>query len=390
VGRFTRQLGRGSGLVGTDISFLLYWDDDAIPVDGNMTMGNHLDNDIVVPGEDVTDFHARIDLSDRGPVVIPLGTSTLSVNGHERAAPVQLVIGDVIGIGQATMQIGIEVEAHSGAEADSWVLHADAGEGDFAISGEVSVGRAEGADISLHNEHISRFHARLLERHQHVWVQDLNSANGTRVNDTAIAGGVRLFHGDYVSFDKIRFQLIGTGGELTPVQTFIDPLRGTTSRAPRNRLDTTEFTAVEEAIRNPMDIPTLSETGAFLLGISESVDGSVYRVCVGESLVGRGDHCNIVIDDATVSHEHAQFKVRPEGVTVTNLMSTNGTKVNGVDVTSAKLGDGDVVRLGRVSLVFKDIPASSVDQHPLFRRLPFWIFGGTAVVVFMLLLTLIF
>lgn len=390
MGGFARQLGRGSGLVSTDISYLLYWDDDAIPIEGNMTMGNHLDNDIVVPGEDVTDFHARIDLSGRGPVVIPLGNSTLSVNGTERVAPVQLMIGDVIGIGQATMQIGVEVEAHSGSEAESWMMHADEGEGDFAIRGEVSVGRAEGADISLHNEHVSRFHARLVERHHHVWVQDLNSANGTRVNDTPIVGGVRLFHGDYVSFDKIRFQLIGTGGDLTPVQTFIDPLRGTTSRPPQNRLDTTEFTAVEEAIRHPADIPTLSETGAFLLGISESVDGAVYRVCVGESLVGRGDHCNIVINDPTVSHEHAQFKVRPEGVTVTNLMSTNGTKVNGVDVTSAKLGDGDVVRLGRVSLVFKDIPASSVEQHPLFRRLPVWILGGTVVVVFMLLLTLIF
>ena len=374
----------------TDISFLLYWDDDAIPIDGNMTLGNHLDNDVIVPGEDVSDFHARIDLTDRGPVLIPLGDATMSINGHERVTPVQVMIGDVIGIGQATMQIGIEVEARGGAEAENWVLHADEGEGAYAIAGEVSVGRSDNADISLRNEHVSRFHARFVERDHHVWVQDLNSANGTRINDTPLQGGARLFHGDYVSFDKVRFQLIGSGGDLTPVQTFVDPLRVTTSRPPQRQLDTTEFTAVEEPVRKSAEIPTLSETGAFLLGISESVDGVVFRVCVGESLVGRGEHCNIVINDSTVSHEHAQFKVRPEGVTVTNLMSTNGTKVNGVDVTSAKLGDGDVVRLGKVSLVFKHIPASSVEAYPAYQRLSFWLLAATVLAGVMLVMTLVF
>ena len=93
----------------TDLAYLLYWDDDAIPIDGSMTLGNHLDNDIIVPGEDVNDFHARLDISDRGPVVIPLGSSTISVNGQEYIKPVQIMLGDVLGSGQATMQIGIEI-----------------------------------------------------------------------------------------------------------------------------------------------------------------------------------------------------------------------------------------------------------------------------------------
>jgi len=390
MGCATQQLGRWRGFVNTDISFLLYWDDDAIPIDGNMTLGNHLDNDVIIPGEDVSDFHMRIELSDRGPVLIPLGHSTMSINGHERMTPAHVMIGDVIGIGQATMQIGIEIEARSGGEAESWVLQAEQGQGAYPIVGEVTVGRSDSADISLRNEHVSRFHARLVERDQHIWIQDLNSANGTRINDTPLQGGARLFHGDYVSFDKVRFQLLGSGGDLTPVQTFVDPLRVTTSRPPPNQLDTTEFTAVEEPLREAAEMPSLSETGAFLLGISESVDGVVFRVCVGESLVGRGEHCNIVIDDSTVSHEHAQFKVRPEGVTITNLMSTNGTKVNGVDVTSAKLGDGDVVRLGKVSLVFKDIPAASVEAYPAYQRLSFWLLAGTALAGVMLVLTFLF
>jgi pSer/pThr/pTyr-binding forkhead associated (FHA) protein len=375
----------------TDLSYLLYWDDDAIPIDGNMTLGNHLDNDIIVPGEDVNDFHARLDITERGPILIPLGSSTISVNGQEYIKPVQVMLGDVIGIGQATMQIGVEVEARSGAEADSWRLHAENGGGDFPIQGEVLVGRSDKMDISIPKEHVSRKHARLFERNNHVWVQDLNSANGTRINNMPLVGGARLFHGDYVSFDKERYQLIGTGGDLTPVEKFADPLQGTTSRAPAKKLDTTEFNAIDDlpTPKEPVEV-SLAETGAFLLGISESVDGKIFRVALGESLLGRGDHCNIVINDSTVSHEHAQVKVRPEGVSITNLMSTNGTKVNGVDVTSAKLEDGDVVRLGRVALMFKDIPPAAVEDYPLYRGASSWIVAGSVTLAVILGYLLLF
>ena len=41
------------------------------PVQGNLTLGRHLDNDVIVPGEDVLDYHVRLELSARGLVVHP-------------------------------------------------------------------------------------------------------------------------------------------------------------------------------------------------------------------------------------------------------------------------------------------------------------------------------
>ena len=61
-----------------ELSYLLHYDDDSIPLEANMTVGNHLDNDIMVPGEDVADFHLRIEMTDRGPVFIPLGEATFN------------------------------------------------------------------------------------------------------------------------------------------------------------------------------------------------------------------------------------------------------------------------------------------------------------------------
>ena len=358
-----------------DLSYLLYWADDSIPVDANMTLGKHLDNDLIVPGEDVFDFHVRIEVTDRGPSVIPLGAATINVNGKEIDQARQLVLGDVVGIGQATMQIGIEIERES--ESTSWTLEASNGNAVHKLRGEVSVGRSENADLILRDEHISRHHARLLEKNGYVWLQDLGSANGCQVNGRRLSGGVRLFHGDYVRFDTLEFQLIGQGEELTPITKFQNPLKPTTQSPPQYYHDTTEFVPIDDIEAANTPGTDLHQAGAFLLGASQAVEDCVYQLPVGESSIGRGAHNQIVISDTTVSTSHARITVRPEGVTITNLLSTNGTKVNGGDITSTQLHDGDLLRLGRVTLVFKDIPAASISAHPILRKLRLTILLGT-------------
>jgi pSer/pThr/pTyr-binding forkhead associated (FHA) protein len=96
----------------------------------------------------------------------------------------------------------------------------------------------------------------------------------------------------------------------------------------------------------------------------------------------------VIIRDRTVSARHAELMVRAEGVTITNMMSTNGTRVNGEEVQTARLHDGDVLRFGRVSLVFKDVPATE-DRRRWLRRAQLALLVGSlilAVSLFALLL----
>ena len=75
--------------------------------------------------------------------------------------------------------------------------------------------------------------------------------------------------------------------------------------------------------------------------------------------------------------------MRAEGASITNLMSTNGTKVNGEVVTSAALKDGDVVRIGRVSLMFREVQAAQAASHG--DRMPWgWIALAFAVLLALL------
>lgn len=72
----------------------------------------------------------------------------------------------------------------------------------------------------------------------------------------------------------------------------------------------------------------------------------------GRTLAGRAPTCDLVLDDSTVSREHAAFVRRDTGWWVVDLNSTNGTKVNGRTAAEHVLEHGDRVTLGDAALEF--------------------------------------
>ena len=94
------------------------------------------------------------------------------------------------------------------------------------------------------------------------------------------------------------------------------------------------------------------EIGLVVLDPGETVlvDGA-YLPMAGEILVGRGDACDLVLDDPFVSTEHAEFAIHTGTTVLTDLGSTNGSRVNGEWVTApVTLFDGDIVQFGNVRL----------------------------------------
>jgi len=80
----------------------------------------------------------------------------------------------------------------------------------------------------------------------------------------------------------------------------------------------------------------------------------------GEHIAGRGEECSLVIDATTVSRRHAKIRVSAETVTIEDLASTNGTHVNGVQITvPTALVNGSKIELGsEVLLVRKRNPSA--------------------------------
>jgi pSer/pThr/pTyr-binding forkhead associated (FHA) protein len=69
--------------------------------------------------------------------------------------------------------------------------------------------------------------------------------------------------------------------------------------------------------------------------------------------VGRIAGNNLVVGDFVVSERHATIELQPGRYVITDLNSTNGTKVQGVEVTQPiELNEGDIVTFGRLDFHF--------------------------------------
>lgn len=78
------------------------------------------------------------------------------------------------------------------------------------------------------------------------------------------------------------------------------------------------------------------------------------------SLIGRSDGARIQLDDNSVSRQHAAIRFEEERFWLVDLGSANGTFVNGVALTSARvLQSGDRLQIGTSVLVFESDDHSS-------------------------------
>ena len=74
----------------------------------------------------------------------------------------------------------------------------------------------------------------------------------------------------------------------------------------------------------------------------------------GTNSVGRLPKNDVQIADPSVSGKHAELRVNADGVTLVDLGSTNGTKVEGERIESLPLGHGDQIHFGSVKASFHD------------------------------------
>jgi pSer/pThr/pTyr-binding forkhead associated (FHA) protein len=89
-------------------------------------------------------------------------------------------------------------------------------------------------------------------------------------------------------------------------------------------------------------------------------DGELTRLVALHAPVthlGRGFSADLRLEDQSVSRRHAVIVDAGDGVRILDDRSANGTYVNDRRVAEAVLRDRDVVRLGRVVLVYRDVPA---------------------------------
>lgn len=113
----------------------------------------------------------------------------------------------------------------------------------------------------------------------------------------------------------------------------------------------------------------MREPGMLDLYLVQRVAGETRRAWplkAGAQIVGRSEECEIVIDDGTISREHAELVLDDRTIRVIDLDSRNGTLVDNVRITSTEIRVGSVVQFGRIlcGISYQPIQLTSTDETP--------------------------
>jgi diguanylate cyclase (GGDEF)-like protein len=102
---------------------------------------------------------------------------------------------------------------------------------------------------------------------------------------------------------------------------------------------------------------------ACLVHIYPTGPGMGSRFCLsdGRVIIGRGNDCDIRINDHSVSRRHARIDPGEDGYYATDLQSTNGTFVNDDPADMCKLDDGDYLRVG--NCIYRYLAGGNVEAE---------------------------
>jgi two-component system, cell cycle response regulator len=87
------------------------------------------------------------------------------------------------------------------------------------------------------------------------------------------------------------------------------------------------------------------------------------RYALGDTpvVLGRGNDCDIRINDHSVSRRHARIQPGADGYYAVDLQSTNGTFVNDVPASICKMKDGDYLRVG--NCIYRFLAGGNVEAE---------------------------
>jgi pSer/pThr/pTyr-binding forkhead associated (FHA) protein len=189
----------------------------------------------------------------------------------------------------------------------------------------VSIGRARDNDIVIENLSVSRNHARIRRSDKKYILTDLNSANGTFVNNVRV-NKIELFDGDTITIGKHTIQFEN-------------------KKISDEQLITDAFGAERTMIVDKTPIARLViEKG--------KQKGQEFRINKDETYIGRSSDNDICLHDWFVSKKHAMIFKQGGNIFIKDLKSWRGSMLNGKFTRESSLKDGDTLQFGSTVMNF--------------------------------------
>jgi len=210
-------------------------------------------------------------------------------------------------------------------------------EGIWLVEPKISVGRAASNNLVIDDPEVDDCHIEIFAKGEELIIHRRSDAI-TMVNGKKLGVKARLAARDQIQVGNTVLEVI-------------DPKA---TRAPRSVPEREDETLILRPAAAPSPGWKMTSTHSGLTRNSYDItDGMV---------IGRAKDSDIVILLAHLSRRHAQFKIIGNNrLEITDLNSSNGTFVNGQQVTTSILNDGDEVRFDTLSFTVVG-PADDLDK----------------------------
>lgn len=213
---------------------------------------------------------------------------------------------------------------------------------------DYTIGRQEGNTIRLTERNVSRAHSRIRRTRANgapssadgFLVEDLQSYNGVFVNGLRVPHTQELTHGDLIQIGDYRIVL--QNDAVSAIETAQIPVT---------------TTDVEHKATVPMASSfrgqAMTERPQRLVMLVGPTPGVEYPLDHERMTIGRAEDSSISVNHNSVSRLHCEVHALGDGrFEIVDKGSSNGVRVNGVELRRSIIEAGDVIELGDVRFKF--------------------------------------
>lgn len=214
---------------------------------------------------------------------------------------------------------------------------------------DYTIGRQEGNTIRLTERNVSRTHGRVRRNRSangngaaSFVVEDLRSYNGVFVNGLRVAHTQDLQHGDLIQIGDYRIVLQDDAA-----------LAAEQSTIPVTMVDPSDVKATIPIAPAQYRGQTLTERPNRLVMLVGPTPGVEYPLDRERMTIGRAEDSSISVNHNSVSRLHCEVHALGDGrFEIVDKGSSNGVRVNAVELRRSIIEAGDVIELGDVRFKF--------------------------------------
>ncbi len=222
----------------------------------------------------------------------------------------------------------------------------------------VVIGRTPDNDLQIDNLAVSTHHAQVFYEEKQLWVEDMDSLNGTFLNDQRVQRAA-LKDGDRITIGKHQVA-VEVSGDMSA--TMVLPMEAPRKIQPVPKVEETMVLAtkkqremIEQAIGRPgmaapVPTPMRARMGSLVV-LRGKTDQNTYLLSSKLTVIGKSEMASVRLKGWFAPRAAAQINKRDDGYYISTADRT--PKVNGSPIRGlTKLVEGDTIEVAGVKFSF--------------------------------------